>query len=147
MDSKLKKIKVYKRKIILGDSGNVMRIMKKNDLNYKGFGEVYISTILFKKIKGWKYHTKMHMNLIVPKGKVRFIFAEKYISLNKTKYKFKEIILNNFNYKMVYVPPKIWLAFQGLSRDESIIVNFANINHSKHEVQNINIDMIDFKWK
>tara|TARA_B100001250_G_scaffold118554_2_gene100656 strand:+ start:5070 stop:5513 length:444 start_codon:yes stop_codon:yes gene_type:complete len=147
MDSKIKKIKIYKRKIIFGESGNVMHIMKKNDLNYRGFGEVYISTILFKKIKGWKYHNKMHMNLIVPKGRVRFVFFENYVVKTKTNGVFKEIILDNLNYQMIYVPSKIWFAFQGLSRKESIIINFANITHTKNEVQNLNIDKINYKWK
>lgn len=146
MVTKFKKIKTFKRKIIVGKLGQVMHVMKKNDLNFTGFGETYFSTILFKKIKGWKFHNKMHMNLIVPKGKVRFIFYDDSI-VNLNKNNFKEIILSNKEYKMLYVPPKIWFAFQGLSKPESIILNFANIIHDKSEVKNLNINKINYKWK
>ena len=40
------------------------------------FSEIYFSRIKYNKIKGWKYHTKMTMELFVPIGKVKFFFDE-----------------------------------------------------------------------
>ena len=47
---------------------------------------MYLSTINKQKIKGWNYHKKMHMNLIVLKGKVKFVFlmTEKNQLITKT---------------------------------------------------------------
>ena len=43
--SELDKIKFFKKKIILNPKGNIMKFMKKNDKNYKKFGEVYFTWI------------------------------------------------------------------------------------------------------
>ena len=40
------------------------------------FGEIYFSTVNQNKIKAWKMHTKMKMNLIVPSGEIRFNFID-----------------------------------------------------------------------
>ena len=51
-----------------------MRFLKKNELKNWTFGEAYFSKIKFNKIKAWKYHSKMTLNLAVPHGKVKFVF-------------------------------------------------------------------------
>ena len=45
-----------------------MRVLKKNELKNWTFGEAYFSKIKFNKIKAWKYHSKMMLNLAVPHG-------------------------------------------------------------------------------
>ena len=54
-----------------------MKFIKQNDKNYIKFGEVYFSWIKKNYLKGWKFHKKMHMNLTVPVGKIKFIFFDK----------------------------------------------------------------------
>ena len=56
----LGKIKVKKLKIIKLLNGNVMKVLKKNELKKWSFGEAYFSKIKFKKIKAWKLHKKMN---------------------------------------------------------------------------------------
>ena len=127
----LNKIKFYKRKTIFNIKGNIIKFIKNNDKTYKKFGEVYLTWIKNSYLKGWKYHKKMHMNLTVPVGKIRFMFYEK-----KTN---KKIIidLNENNSGILYVPPKIWFAFQNIDKKkDSLLINFSNIIHSKKETLN-----------
>ena len=70
------KIKIYKQKNIFSQKGNVLTFLKKGQNGYKGFGEIYFSTIKPKKIKGWKKHKKMNMNIFVISGKVKFVFYD-----------------------------------------------------------------------
>ena len=44
------------------------------------------------------------------------------------------------------IAPKVWFGFQGLSKKESLIINFADIEHSKEEVEKLNLDKIKYKW-
>ena len=55
--------KVDKKKVV---NGYIYHGIKSHDLGFKNFGEVYFSFINFNKIKGWKKHTKMTLNLLVP---------------------------------------------------------------------------------
>ena len=70
----LDKIKVTPLKIIKMSTGNIMRVLKKNELNNRIFGEAYFSKIKSGKVRAWKYHLKMTLNLVVPHGKVKFVF-------------------------------------------------------------------------
>ena len=44
----------YSLKIISNKKGLIRKVLDKNDKNFFGFGEAYISEINFKQIKGWK---------------------------------------------------------------------------------------------
>ena len=60
-------------KQIYNPKGNIFHAMKKNDDGFDGFGEAYFSTVRKDDIKGWKKHTKMTLNLIVPVGTIEFV--------------------------------------------------------------------------
>ena len=134
----MQNIKINKLKIKFHKKGNIIKMMSSNNKNK--FGELYISIIKKNKIKGWKFHKKMHMNLFVIKGKVKFIF---YDEKNK---KFKKVINSELSKKRIFVPPKVWFAFQNISNSESKILNFSDIKHNAKESLNMDINCLPFKW-
>ena len=77
MDKSLNNIKEIKLKIFQNKKGNILRGFRKSKSIKFPFSEIYFSRIKYNKIKGWKYHTKMTMELFVPIGKVKFIFLMK----------------------------------------------------------------------
>ena len=56
--------------------GDIYHAMKKSDIGFENFGEAYFSTIIKNDIKGWKKHTKMTLNLIVPSGEIEFVIYD-----------------------------------------------------------------------
>ena len=122
--------------------GNVLHAIKKNDRGFHGFGEAYFSSIETGAIKAWKLQTKMSMNLIVPIGYVRFVFCLN----NKLKNSFRIEEIGNQNYSRITVPPGIWFGFMGLANHKSLILNVANIEHDKNEVEKLDINSIAFRW-
>ena len=136
----LGKIKVTPLKIIKLSTGNIMRVLDKNELKNRTFGEVYFSKIKSGKIKAWKYHLKMILNLVVPHGKVKFVF---YSQKDKN---FKIVEIGEKKYLRLTVPPKIWFGFKGISKHESIILNVTNIKYNPKEILRCNKNKIDFDW-
>jgi dTDP-4-dehydrorhamnose 3,5-epimerase len=123
--------------------GNVMHAMKKTDLGYADFGEAYFSEIEKNKVKAWKRHKDMTLNLIVPLGKIKFVmFDDRKESNNR----FQEVIISKENYCRLTVPPMIWVGFKGLSSFKSILLNIASIPHNPKEVDKKEIDKIQFDW-
>ena len=57
----MKSIGITKHKLEIIDNvnGQIMHALKKSDLGFQDFGEVYFSHIKYKKIKAWKRHMKM----------------------------------------------------------------------------------------
>ncbi len=50
--------------------GDILHAMKKSEKEFSGFGEAYFSSVYKGKIKGWKKHNKMTLNIIVVKGEI-----------------------------------------------------------------------------
>ncbi len=134
------RIKIFKEKNIFSPKGNVLTYLKKGQKGYDGFGEVYFSTIKPNKIKGWKKHKKMSMNIYVIVGSVKFVF---YNTKNK---KFSYKILNESNPQRLFIGPNTWFAFKNISKKKTIIVNFSNIKHSDKEVLNKTLKEIQYDW-
>ena len=130
--------------IIETPGGNVMHAMKNSSTGYSKFGEAYFSQVHFGATKAWKRHKRMVLNLVVPVGKIRFVlFDDRKISSGK----FQEVILSKENYCRLTVPPMIWMGFQGLDSDISLLLNIANIVHSPEESDSKTVDSIKYNWR
>ena len=136
----LDKIKTTPLKIIKLPTGNIMRVLKKNESKNWNFGEAYFSKIKFNKIKAWKYHLKMTLNLAVPQGKVKFVFYSERDDI------FRIIEIGDKQYSRLTVPPKIWFGFKGIGKPESIILNLVNVQHNPKEVLRCKKNKIKFNW-
>ena len=137
--SKLDNIIVTCNNIISVDGGKVMHGMKSTDNGFKGFGELYFSWIKKNHIKAWKKHKIMTLNLVVPYGKVEFLFYDEVLN------NFKKIIIGSENYKRITVPPEIWFGFKGHYEESSLVVNCANILHDPSEVEKMSIKDMPFR--
>jgi dTDP-4-dehydrorhamnose 3,5-epimerase len=127
-------------KIIRNDLGSVMHALKNDDICYHGFGEAYFSSLKNGVIKGWKKHTQMILNLVVPVGKIRFVIYDdrptsttmgKYFSINLSPIE---------NYQRLTIQPGLWVAFEGLALGESLLLNIASIKHDPQEAENSPVD-------
>ena len=123
--------------------GNVMHAMKQSDPGYVGFGEAYFSQVSYGAIKAWKRHREMTLNLSVPVGQVRFVLYDDREGLQV----FQELTLSPSNYFRLTVPPMVWVGFQGLSPEGSIVLNVANLEHNPTEIDRQEINQIDYNWE
>ena len=137
----LNDIKVIElNKISTNKSGEVMHYIKRSDIGYIDFGEVYFSWINYGMIKAWKKHLKMTLNLVVPYGSVRFVF---YLP-EEDKFRIEEIGYKN--YKRIVVPPGIWFGFKGIEHEKNLVSNFSDVQHNPNEVMQVNKNEFRFDW-
>ncbi|MDC3168214.1 dTDP-4-dehydrorhamnose 3,5-epimerase [Prochlorococcus sp. AH-716-D22] len=122
------------------EGGDIFHCLKNSENSFYGFGEAYFSNINFSKIKAWKRHMKMTCNLVVPYGKVKFVF---YDEDNDRKSTF---VIGKDNYCRITVLPKIWFGFEGLHYPSSLILNISDIPHSPNEIERKEIDASNFYW-
>ena len=86
-------------KQIHNPKGDIYHAMKKSDDGFDGFGEAYFSTIHQGDIKGWKKHTKMTLNLVVPVGEIELVIYDE-----NTK-EFFSVKISQDNYQRLTVKP------------------------------------------
>jgi len=127
-----------KEREIFHQKGNIFHILKKSSNGFAGFGEAYFTTINRGDIKGWKQHKEMVLNLAVPVGEVKFV-------ITNGSGEFEEYILSPKNYFRLTIPPKLWVAFQGLG-EFNLIINIANIEHNPDEAINRDLKEFEYGW-
>ena len=125
-------------KQIHNTKGDIFHGMKKSDDGFDGFGEAYFSTINQGDIKGWKKHTEMTLNLVVPFGEIRFVVYDE-----ETK-EFFSVTLSQNNYQRLTVKPNLWMAFQGVG-EYNMLLNLASIEHNPNEAINIDLSEITYE--
>ena len=126
-------------KQIHNPKGDIYHAMKKSDTGFGGFGEAYFSTINKDDIKGWKKHTKMTLNLVVPVGAIEFVIY------NEETKEYFSIELSQENYQRLTVPPNLWMAFKGIA-ENNMLLNLASIEHDPNEALNVELSEIIYEW-
>ena len=145
MDKIIEGVILTPLKQIVNEKGDIYHGMKKSDKGYESFGEAYFSTVIKDEIKGWKKHTKMVLNLIVPMGVVEFIIYDNRED-SSTYNQFFSIKLSQENYQRLTVPAGVWMAFRGISEDVNMLLNIASIEHDPKEAETKSIDEIKYNW-
>tara|TARA_A100001388_G_C28536275_1_gene388041 strand:- start:195 stop:620 length:426 start_codon:yes stop_codon:yes gene_type:complete len=138
MEMNIKSIICTPLKRIKVDGGDVLRILRSDDLSFNEFNEAYFSIIEPGKIKAWKRHLRMTMNLVVPYGMVEFVFFDNNNFL-------KREIIGEKRYSRLTVPPMIWFGFKCISKKESLILNISDTLHSPDEVERKELSCYDFE--
>lgn len=134
------KIIVTPLKQIYHPKGDIYHAMKKSDNGFEGFGEAYFSTVNKNEIKGWKKHTQMTLNLVVPIGEIEFVVFD-----DESK-EFFSIKLSQSNYNRLTIKSNVWMAFRGLE-EHNMLLNLASIEHDLNETMSIDLDGIKYEWE
>ncbi|WP_440931019.1 WxcM-like domain-containing protein [Candidatus Pelagibacter sp.] len=115
------KFKVKKIKIIKNPNGNLYKMISKDDLYFKKFGEIYFSEVLPKKFKGWKFHEKRTQLITVINGSVRFYIKKNIEDKPETiDIKFPD------NMNILKIMPKTFYSFKCMSKKKSLIINLID---------------------
>ena len=128
------------------ENGEVLHAIKKSDREFQGFGEAYFSSVNKNKIKGWKKHKEMVLNIVVPVGEILFVIYDD--RTNSDSYNtFQEVKLSSNNYKRLTVPSNLWVGFMGIGDGTNLLLNVANLTHDPDESENLPLDTLNYKWE
>ena len=119
---------------IANPKGQILRAIKRSDVGFVEFGEAYFTTVHYGDIKGWKKHTLMQLNLVVPIGLVRFYVHDEHTG------KTSQFTLGPEQYGRLTVPPGFWVAFEGCHPELNLVLNVASIEHDPAEAINVALE-------
>ena len=126
--------------------GNVWHAFKCNDEGVVGFGEAYFTHVESRAIKGWKRHNSYTLNLVVVHGAIKFVLYDDREG-SVTKGQFYEVILSpNDNYQRLTVAPGIWMAFQGISDEEAMLIDLIPELHTPDESDKKELEEIAYNF-
>lgn len=139
-------VSLHPLKHISVPNGDVFHALKSTDEGYAGFGEAYFTQIESGKIKGWRRHNRITLNLVVVYGKIKFVIYDDREG-SKTKGQFEEVILSpKENYQRLTVEPGLWMAFCGLDENTSILMDIIPEPHDPSEADKKILEDIIFDF-
>jgi dTDP-4-dehydrorhamnose 3,5-epimerase len=148
MNDKIEGVVVTPLLQIKSENGDIYHGLKANESSFKGFGEAYFSHIEPGAIKGWKKHRKATLNIIVPAGTIEFVIFDDREN-SKSKGRFQSVILSSSDpetYCRLTIPPGLWMAFRGLDKQTSLLLDIIDMVHSDEEGDRKTLDKIDYPW-
>lgn len=142
----LEGVQLHPLKQISVPKGDVWHAFKCTDEGFVGFGEAYFTHIDAGEVKGWKRHNRYTLNLVVVQGAVRFVLYDDRLE-SPTKGQFAELILSpEDNYQRLTVAPGLWMAFQGVGNERSMLMDLIPEVHTPEESDKKELDEIKFNW-
>ena len=135
-------------KTISDERGKIMHMMRKDDLHFEEFGEIYFSWVYPGVIKGWHLHKKMTLNYAVPVGAINLVLYDDREE-SSTKGQIQEIAMGESDYKLVRVPAMVWNAFQGIGEQAAMVANCATLPHDPNEIvrKDPHTNEIPYQWQ
>jgi dTDP-4-dehydrorhamnose 3,5-epimerase len=121
--------------------GDIQHGMKAGDDGYAGFGEAYFTRVLPGAIKGWKRHSHMQLNLLVPCGAIRFYVRDDSGRVFSFLLGDEPGAVPGTQYARLTVPPGWWVAFEGVGPALNQLLNLASIAHDPLEASNVALSM------
>lgn len=139
-------VSLHPLKHISVPNGDVFHALKCTDEGYSGFGEAYFTQIESGKVKGWRRHNSITLNLVVVYGKVKFVIYDDREG-SVTKGQFEEIILSpNDNYQRLTVAPGLWMAFCGDDESTSMLMDIIPEPHNPSEADKKELSELHYNF-
>jgi dTDP-4-dehydrorhamnose 3,5-epimerase len=123
---------IPKRKIC-DERGAIFHMLRRDDPEFKEFGEIYFSKVYSGVVKAWHIHSKMTLNYLVVVGSVKLVLFDDRKD-SPTRFSFQEIMLDESDSRLAVVPPLVWNGFKGLGNTASIVANCASHPHDPEEI-------------
>jgi len=131
------------------DRGTIMKMQERSDGEFKGFGEIYFSTVYPGIVKGWHLHKEAVLNYAVVKGMIKLVLYDNR-EQSITKGEFQEIYIGDYNYCLVQIPPNVWNGFKGIGTDYAIIADLITVTHDQDVMERLDPhhnDVIFYNWE
>ncbi len=131
------------------ERGTVMHMLRADDPHFRGFGEVYFSTIYKDVVKGWHLHRDMTLNYACVSGRIKLVMHDDREG-SPTRGVTQEVFLGPDFYVLVQVPPGVWNGFKGMSDPAAIVANCCTHPHDPKADRTERLDPfdnpIDYDW-
>jgi dTDP-4-dehydrorhamnose 3,5-epimerase len=109
---------------IADERGAVLQMLRSTDPHFRGFGEIYFSTVFPRVVKAWKNHSRITANYACVHGRIKVVLYDDRDD-STTNGGLMEVVIGPDEHALVVIPPGVWHGFQGMGEPLSILANCA----------------------
>ena len=118
------------------ERGTIMKMQESTDPEYKGFGELYFSTIYPEAVKGWHRHPNTWLNYCVVRGIIKLVLFDDRAG-SSTRGEIQEVFMGEEEYCLVQIPPGVWNGFKGIGEVEAILCDLTDHVYAEDVVEDL----------
>ena len=139
---------IKKLKKIPDDRGTILKMQESCDEEFKGFGEIYFSTVYPGVVKGWHLHEKAVLNYAVIKGMIKLVLYDDR-ERSKTRGALMEFYIGEENYMLVQIPGGVWNGFMGIGTKTAIVADLITLEHKNDVMKRLcpHNNFIPYDWR
>lgn len=126
-------ITVTKLARIPDERGAIFPMMRADESDFDGFGEIYFSQVFPGVVKGWHLHQVMILHYVAIVGRVKLVVYDDR-PRSATYGEINEFFLGDVNYIRIRIPAQVWNGFKGVGTTPSIVANCASVPHDPQEI-------------
>jgi dTDP-4-dehydrorhamnose 3,5-epimerase len=132
---------------IADDRGTILKMQERSDAEFKGFGEIYFSTIYPGVVKGWHLHKEAVLNYAVVKGMIKLVLYDDR-EYSSTRGELIELYIGDYNYCLVQIPNGVWNGFKTIGTEMAIVADLINMTHDKDTMMRMDPHncFINYDW-
>lgn len=132
-------VSVKNLKVIPDERGKLMEILRRDDEQFKRFGQVYMTTAYPGVVKAWHYHRKQTDNFTCVFGKIRLALYDSRQD-SKTFKLIDEFTLSLDEPILVQIPPLVYHGFKCISDKEAIVINTITHPYNREKPDEYRVD-------
>lgn len=146
----IKGVKMKKLNIHADERGNLMEILRKDDVMFKNFGQVYLTTTYPQVIKAWHLHKKQSDSICCIRGMIKLVLYDGRLG-SDTLGEVNEFFLGTHNPVLVQIPKEVYHGWKCISQEEAMIINIPDFLYHAQEPDEYrlpyNSELIPYDWK
>jgi dTDP-4-dehydrorhamnose 3,5-epimerase len=116
------------------ERGTIFHMLRADAPHFRGFGEIYFSSVYPGVVKAWHRHRRMTLNYAVPVGAVKLVLYDDRPD-SPTRGRLMQLFVGAANYCLVTVPPLLWNGFKGIGEETALVANCATVPHDEGEIE------------
>lgn len=129
------------------ERGTIMHMLRSDDPHFRGFGEIYFTTIYRGVVKGWHRHADMTLNYACVHGRIKLVLYDDRPE-SSTRGSLVEIFLGVDNHALAMIPPGVWNGMKGMTDPFALVANCATHVHDASRTSRLDpyAEDIPYDW-
>ncbi len=119
-------------KVIPDERGRLMEILRCDDPEFIGFGQVYMTTVYPGVVKAWHYHRRQIDNMTVVKGMMKLVLYDDRAD-SPTRGQVNEFFIGEHRPLMVQIPRGVLHGIKGMGSEEAIVINMVTEPYNREQ--------------
>jgi dTDP-4-dehydrorhamnose 3,5-epimerase len=143
-------VRVKQLKVLPDERGRLMEILRRDDPEFVGFGQVYMTTVYPGIVKGWHYHRKQIDNMTVVKGTLKLVLYDDRDN-SPTRGEVNEFFIGEHKPLVVQIPTGVLHGIKGVGPQEAVLINVVSEPYNHEEPDEFRVPPhspeIPYRWE